>query len=158
MRLFVADPGKETGWVIVDAVPGHAELSYGGELSYEMFVDWVTPDRERTFFSVWGIDHVICEGFKVTAKTYQTCPTQNELWSVKVHGILEMYCRWASVPFTTQMPSAMKFDEYGAKLKKIGWWDSAPGVQGEAGHRRAAAKHALKFLVDHRLIDLRTLL
>jgi hypothetical protein len=69
-----------------------------------------------------------------------------------------MWCRRLSIPFQTQMPLVKDFDSNGAMLKRLGWYKPIDGVKGEAGHRRAAAKHALKFGIDHNLIDREKLL
>jgi hypothetical protein len=158
MRLLVIDPGKMSGWFCID----FSTLSWvGGEKSHDELLDWLEPQPHAYSSSplmLWHLDRVLMEGFKVGPRTYQTNPTDAELWSVKQIGVVEMWCRRLGIPFQTQMPSAMKFDESGAKLKKLGWYRAMDGVTGEAGHRRAAAKHALKWGVDHHILDLETLL
>jgi hypothetical protein len=158
MRVFVVDPGKVTGWFCIDFTTADW---MGGELLQDDFLDWMEPQPDAKSNSpliLWRIDRVLCEGFKVTAKTAQTNPSDNELWSVKQIGVLQMWCRRLEIPFERSMPAAMNFDKSGSKLKAIGWWPAKEGVHGEAGHRRAAAKHALKWGVDHSLIPLEQLL
>lgn len=158
MRLLSVDPGRATGWFCVD----FTSMEWvGGELAHDAFLDWMEPqpraDNSSPLVS-WHLGRVLVENFKIGPRTYQTSPTAAELWSVKQIGALEMWCRRLEIPLETAMPSGMAFDKSGSKLKALGWWSAMPGVQGEAGHRRAAAKHALKWGVDHRLIDLNTLL
>lgn len=69
-----------------------------------------------------------------------------------------VWCRKAGIAFEEQSRTAKRFDSNGSKLKRIGWWKPADGVKGEAGHRRDAARHALKWGVDHGLIDPKGLL
>jgi hypothetical protein len=162
MRLFVIDPGKASGWMCIDFSTGDW---MGGEKPHDELVDWLEPaDSPSTFENsnspliLWGINHVLMEGFKVGPKTYQLTPTDKQLWSVKQIGIVEMWCRRLQIPFETQFSSAMDFDADGTKLKAMGWYKPMVGVKGEEGHRRAAAKHALKWGVDHHLIKTETLL
>lgn len=158
MRLLTIDPGKMSGWFCID----FSTMDWmGGELSHDDFLDWMDPQPDATSNSplvLWRIDRVLMEGFKVGPKTYQTNPTDAELWPVKQIGAVEMWCRRLGIEFQTQGSAAMKFDESGDKLKALGWYKAAPGVTGEAGHRRAAAKHTLKWGVDHNVIPREALL
>lgn len=149
MRIFVIDPGKATGWFCVDFGTGDW---MGGEKPHDDFLDWLEPQpvaQSNSPLLLWGIDRVLMEGYKIGPKTYQKTPTDNELWSVKQIGAVEMWCRRLGLPFDRQMPSAMELDADGSKLRAVGWWKAMDGVKGEAGHRRAAAKHALKWATDH---------
>lgn len=163
MRMMAVDPGKCTGWGFLDWLPGEMPTFRGGEMSHDQFMDWVGfpvlhDFRQVPFLHYYGIDHVVAEGFKITQRTAQTNPSDTELWSVKQLGMLEWICRWQERPFTRQMPAAKTFDKDGAKIKRLGWWAPSPGVKGEAGHRRDAARHAVKWGVDHRIIPLEALL
>lgn len=158
MRLFSIDPGKMTGWFMVDFSTGSWT---GGELPHDVFLDWMEPQPHQYSNSplmLWSVDRVLMEGFKIGPRTYQTNPTHAELWSVQQIGVVEMWCRRLGIPFQTQMPLSKDFDGNGAKIKKMDWWAPKVGVKGEAGHRRAAAKHALKWGMDHNVIDLERLL
>lgn len=151
MRLMSVDPGKVTGWFCVD----FATMAWiGGEAPQDEFLDWF----EDSPLEFWRLDRVVVEGFHITQRTAQTNPTDEQLWSVQQIGVIKMWCRRRNLPYERQMPSAKNFDKDGSKLKKLGWWPAAPGIKGEAGHRRDAARHALKWGVDHRLIDLESLL
>jgi hypothetical protein len=157
VRLFSADPGKITGWFMIDFATGSWT---GGELEHDTFLDWMEPQPHQYTNSplmLWSVDRVLVENFKIGPRTFQTNPTAAELWSVKQIGALEMWCRRLDIPISLQMPSAMLFDKDGSKLKRLDWWAPKVVVKGEAGHRRAAAKHALKFGIDHNLIDLEKL-
>lgn len=163
-RAFVIDPGKATGYGFLDWGP-HLPIPIfaGGELSHDDFLDWVgTPCAVGRAGSNqlmrWGVTHVVCEGFNVTNRTPQTNPTHRELWSVGQLFALQMYARWAGIPFFDPFPAAKNYDKDGSKIKKLGWWKSAPGVKGEKGHRQDAARHAVKWGVDHRIIPLEALL
>lgn len=175
MRVLFIDPGKMTGWGILHC---HDEpLSFlGGEAPYETMLDYwgqpsfpygqrlITAAQERprmTYQSKLhehGLSRVVMEGFDVTPRTHQATPNQDSLWAVKMLGPFELWCRWARIPFEIQSRTAKSFDKDGSKLKKLGWWAPADGVHGEAGHRRDAARHALKWGVDHRLIKPEVLL
>lgn len=164
-KILFVDPGKMTGYGFLYWGPGSGTdqpAFVGGEMAHDDFLDWVGRPQQiaagRSFLEAWDLQSVVCEGFHVTAATAQKVRADEPLWSVEQRGCLRTWCRWANIPFITQMPSAMKFDESGSKLKKLGWWAPAPGVKGEAGHRRAAGKHAVKYAVDHRIIDPRILL
>lgn len=156
MRLFSIDPGAATGWFCIDFTTGDW---MGGEMPHDDFLDWMEPTDgavaplSNSPLVLWRLDRVLIEGFKVGPKTYQTNPTDAELWSVKQIGTVEMWCRRLNIPFQTQMPLNRDFDGNGAKLKKMGWYKPVDGVKGEEGHRRAAAKHALKWGLDHQVLD-----
>jgi len=152
VRLFAIDPGKMSGWFCVD----FSTLDWiGGEMPHDQILDWLDPHLTSgtSPLTVWRLDRVLMEGFRIGPRTYQTTPTDAEAWSVKQIGAVEMWCRRLGIPFDRQMSAAMKYDESGDKIREMGWWKAMDGVKGERGHRRAAAKHALKWAVDHRLID-----
>lgn len=162
MRLLTIDPGKMSGWFCID----FATMSWmGGELGHDEILDWLEPSDGATYnrectspLVLWRLNRVLMEGFKIGPKTYQTSPTDAEMWSVKQIGVVEMWCRRLGIPFETQFSTAMKFDASGAKIKKLGWYKPMDGVTGEAGHRRAAAKHTVKWGVDHNVIPRELLL
>ena len=151
MRLLALDPGRMSGWFCID----FTTMDWtGGELPHDQILDWLDPRHGNDSpLVLWSLDRVLTEAFRIGPKTYQTTPTDEEAWSIKQIGAVEMWCRRLSLPLNRQMPGAMKYDDSGDKLRKLGWWSAMPGVKGEKGHRRAAAKHALKWGVDHRLID-----
>jgi hypothetical protein len=82
MRLLSIDPGKMTGWFCIDFTTGDW---HGGEMLHDHFLDWMEPaDGPVATFSplvCWSLDRVLIEGFKIGPKTYQTNPTDAELWS-----------------------------------------------------------------------------
>lgn len=158
MQALVVDPGKVTGYGFLSFHQSDKSVApefRGSELHADDFVDLVETwlaDRESA--DSFGIDLVVCENFTVTERTvHQREPVQ---WSTEQIGVLRHRCRRAGVPFVLQPTSAKAFgsDE---KLKKLGWY-GAPRGSGEKGHRRDAARHALAYLVDHHLIDLKRLL
>ena len=169
-RAFFVDPGKVTGYGFLEWGPAYGPMPrfYGGEVDHDTFLDWIAPRAEvlvdgRPNLRLFpqqnnGVSHIICEGFKITQRTPQTNPTHRELWSVGQLFALQMYARWAGIPFFDPFPAAKNYDKDGTKIKKLGWWDPSPGVKGEAGHRRDAARHAVKWGVDHRIIPLEALL
>lgn len=169
-RALIVDPGKRTGYGFFEwgaeltgpNPPGVVCRFYGGECSHDEFLDWLVsapgvPPRGSSL-PIWGVTHVVCEGFNVTGRTPQTNPTHRELWSVGQLFALQMYARWAGIPFFDPFPAAKDYDKDGSKIKKLGWWKAAPGVKGEKGHRQDAARHAVKWGVDHRIIPLEALL
>lgn len=161
MRLMAIDPGKMTGWFVID----FTTLDWmGGELPQDEFLDWMEPSDgavvplSNSPLVLWRLDRVVMEGFHITQRTSQTNPTDEQLWSVQQIGVVKMWCRRLAISYERQMPSAKSFDKNGDKLKKLGWYAPSPGAKGEAGHRRDAARHALKWGVDHRVIPLESLL
>lgn len=100
-----------------------------------------------------GLSRVVMEGFDVTPRTHQATPNQDTLWAVKMIGPFELWSRWANIPFEIQSRSAKNFDKDGSKLKKLGWWAPSAGVHGEKGHRRDAGRHAIKWAVQHGVIN-----
>lgn len=176
MRVLFIDPGKMTGWGILSCQDEPLNF-FGGETAYDAMLDyWGQPSfayarptiqhttqetpgmRYQSKLLEHGLSRVVMEGFDVTPRTYQATPNQDSLWAVKMIGPFELWCRWVSIPFEIQSRTAKNFDKDGSKLKKLGWWAPADGVHGEAGHRRDAARHALKWGVDHRLIKPEVLL
>lgn len=153
MRILFFDPGRMTGWLAVDTMKNQLEQT-GGELPHSDFLrmadkwinEWRWPDR------------VVGEGFIVTPETAQRVKASEPLWSVEQLGCVRYWCERQGIPFETPSPSAKYFDRDGSKIKRLGWWTAAPGVKGEAGHRRDAARHAVKWLTDHHIIDLEKLL
>lgn len=151
MRLFTLDPGKMSGWFCIDFGTGKW---IGGEMPHEQTLDWLDPRfGNDSPLTLWRLDRVLVEGFRIGPRTYQQVSSDETAWSIKQIGHVETWCRRLNLPMDRQMSTAMKYDEDGSKIKKLGWWKAMDGVKGEAGHRRAAAKHALKWAVDHRLID-----
>lgn len=161
-RILWVDPGKMTGFGVL-SVGGHGISFIGAELAHDPFIDWAANAlRTPASLTPWGADigtltAVGYEGFNIGPRTVQQAPDDRSMWSVKQIGILETFARWAQLPTIRQMPADKSFGT-DDKLKALGWYAPAPGLKGEAGHRRDAARHALKYAVDHQLIDLRSLL
>ena len=149
---LVFDPGKTTGYGWLTWTPGQLDAGFrGGELGHFDFLanaeHWIKSGQ---------LDGVLGEGYKVTERTIKEDPSSKDgLWSVKQLGCVELWCHQAQCRFVQQMPSDKKFgtDE---KLRAAGWYKGQ--AVGEKGHRRDAARHALKFAVDHGVFDLRRLL
>jgi hypothetical protein len=167
-RILVVDPGKMTGWGFLDVFQHPDDLKEdvsfrGGEMAHDDFIDWASQVISNVGAldligdPVGPIDLVIVEGFTITERTIQQAPDDRSMWSVKQVGILETFCRWWPTELRRQMPSDKAFGT-DAMLKRVGWWDPMPGAKGERGHRRDAARHALKYVVDKQIIDLRRLL
>lgn len=152
MRLLSIDPGKMSGWFCWDSETGDW---IGGEMTHEQILDWCDPEMlgNSSPLTLWLLDRVLVEDFKIGPKTYQTNPHSEFLWSVKQIGAFEMWCRRLNLPFQTQMPLAKQFVGKHEKLKKMGWYAPMAGVTGEEGHRRMAANHALKWGLDHGVIE-----
>lgn len=148
MTLILAvDPGKRTGvgWLHSAGTAGMATFT-GWEATDEDFAAWWMEELDGEGN---GIDVVVCEGYKVTARTaQQDNDTRSGLWSIQLLGLLQYTCRLRGIPLVQQMPSDKAFAS-DAKLKKIGWWQGNPG---EKGHRRDAARHALTYGVRNGLI------
>lgn len=152
MRLLALDPGRMSGWFCLDF---STWAWVGGEMPHDALLDWLDPHLTSSTspLVLWRLDRVLMEGFRIGPRTYQTTSSDETAWSIKQIGAVEMWCRRLGLPMDRQLPAAMKYDESGDKIRRMGWWSAMPGVKGEKGHRRAAAKHALKWGVDHRLID-----
>jgi hypothetical protein len=148
---LVFDPGKVTGYGFLRWVPGDKSSAgfQGAELDHHSFLQ-----NAEEWIAGGSLSRVVGEGYKVTARTVeQDSSSVTGLWSVKQLGAVEHWCWRAGVPFEQQMPSAKSFDASGDKLRRVGWWAPGPGRVGERGHRRDAARHALKWAVDHRVVD-----
>lgn len=154
MRILAVDPGKITGWFLVDTFAPSGTW-WGGEMAHWDFIGWT---RSGLLFDFTENDHVICESFNVTPETAQKIKASEPFWSVEQIGILRAECHFQGIPFETPMPSAKYFDRDGSKIKRLDWWRPKPGVKGEAGHRRDAARHMVKWCVDHHVIDAERLL
>lgn len=154
MRILFCDPGKLTGYGLLQWQPSEQPVFLGAELPYNDFIDFVASPFHG--LRTMTLDRVVCEGFDITPKTYQTNPNDETLWAVKGLGFLEVLCRWSAIPFERQSRTALHFDKSGDKLKKLGWWQAT--APGEKGHRRDAGRHALKWAVDHRVLDPKVLL
>ena len=155
MRVLFIDPGKATGWFVFN---NRSSSTLGGEASHGNFLAWMDPFGNRGAsgpLTGWYLDRVVCEGFDIDQETSQkvSLTTDKPLWSIEQIGCLRFWCGRMGIPFEIQSRTAKAFDKDGSKLKKLGWWDPADGVKGEAGHRRDAARHAVKWCVDHGLID-----
>lgn len=150
MRVLFVDPGRITGWFHIDTLQPSDSATQGGELPMDKFLvmawQWV-PSA--------AVDRVVCEGFIVNEQTAQRVKASEPFWSVEQIGVLRFLCSQYSTPFETPSPSAKNFDRKGDKLRRLGWWQGNPG---EAGHRRDAARHAVKWCTDHNVIDLEKLL
>jgi hypothetical protein len=151
MRLMFVDPGKMTGWFVIDTT---TQAFMGGELEHFAFLDWTDLSSEYTNspLTMWHLNRVVTEKFDITPTTYQAIDAKQPLWAVEQIGVLRYWCRVRKIPFELQSRTAKKWAD-NDKLRKIGWYAPAAGVKGEAGHRRDAARHALKWCVDHQLID-----
>lgn len=151
MRVFFCDPGKVTGWFVVDFA---ADNFLGGEMPHADFLDWMDPSSQYSNapLTEWRLDRVVAEKFDITPTTYQTISGTDPLWAIEQIGCLRYWCSVLKVPFELQSRTAKKWAD-NDKLKKIGWYPPAAGVKGEAGHRRDAARHALKWGVDKGVLD-----
>lgn len=156
MRVLFCDNGKMTGWFVIDFA---SEDFMGGEMPHAAFLDWMDPSSQYSNapLTEWRLDRVVAEKFDITPTTYQAIDAKQPLWAVEQIGCLRYWCTTLKIPFELQSRTAKKWAD-NDKLKKIGWYAPALGVKGEAGHRRDAARHALKWGTDHKVIDLETLL
>lgn len=145
MRILFADPGRITGWFHIDTMQPAESATQGGELPMNEFLLGAENSIRANRY-----DRVVCENFVVNEQTAQRVKASEPFWSVEQIGCLRYWCRRFGIPFETPSPSAKNFDRKGDKLRRLGWW---PGNPGEAGHRRDAAKHAVKWCVDHHVID-----
>lgn len=157
MRVFFIDPGKDSGWFVVDTLMPPLECFSGGELPHDDFLTWMNPDsfRDDSPLLKWGLDRVVCEGFDITEETGRmvSLSTDKPLWSIEQIGCLRFWCHRQRIAFEIQSRTAKSFDKKGDKLKRLGWYKPMPGVTGEEGHRRDAARHAVKWCADHHVID-----
>lgn len=139
-NILAVDPGKTTGYVI-----WNPEERREGELYVEAFLDlaWEQISSGR-------IDTVVCERFVINARTATLTQAP---WSLEQIGALRFMCQKFDVNFVLQNASEAKKFATDKRLNDYGW----PRPQG-AGHARDAQRHLLIYLVNHRVIDLTTLL
>lgn len=153
MRILFIDPGKATGWFALNTLLPPLEAWTGGELQHQPFLVWA----ERVICQDRYPERVVCEGFRVTPETAQKVKASEPFWSVEQIGCLRYWCALRGIPFETP-PSASKTFGTDDRLRRLGWYKPMPGVKGEEGHRRDAARHAAKWCTDHHVIDLEKLL
>lgn len=140
--ILVVDPGKMTGyaWTISDTTPVHVN-----ELPHDEFVDWLF--NNATAFST-----LVCESFKVTARTVKQVQGDQELWSVEQIGIMKALRRRAeSAPVIFQAPSDAKSFATDAKLKRAGWYVPLE-------HGRDAMRHLMLYTTRTGSLDPRILM
>lgn len=150
MRILFVDPGRITGWFHIDTMQPAESATQGGEMPMQDFL-WMAENS----ISHRAFERVVCEGFVINEQTAQRVKASEPFWSVEQIGCLRYWCSRFDTAFETPSPSAKNFDRNGDKLRRLGWW---PGNRGEAGHRRDAGRHAVKWLTDHHVIDLEKLL
>lgn len=147
MDILVVDPGKITGYGFL--FPNREPPQFvGGELEHYDFLDHIEG-------VVGVVDAVVCESFHISQRTLQQ--RTDKQYSIGQIEILRWWCeRKYHIPFTLQSPADAKRFATDEKLQQMGWYKATS--PGEKGHRRDAARHALLYGINKRLIDPRRLL
>lgn len=145
--VLAVDPGTSVGFCTVDTASPTKLVLYG-QIPPSELVKWMGPVLGPIF------TEVVCEKFIIGNRTRRVKAGDIQD-TLDVEGWLRLECERRGVWFTTQRNGdtlAFSTDE---KLKALGWWDL-----GQArGNRdvRSAARHMLKYLVDHgylKVVDL----
>lgn len=113
MKVFVVDPGLDTGWVLWDPDDhGVTGLQYGHDDNPLRFA----ATAEALIDSRW-LHTVVCERFIITPNTGKKSQAP---WSLELIGVLRYHCAKAGVAFVEQLPTDAKTFADNVRLKRIG--------------------------------------
>lgn len=95
-------------------------------------------------------DVVVLEKLTISMATIKK--TREVQVAIEMAGVVKHYARLYDKPVTEQQPSQAMNLVTDEKLRRMGWYVPGPD------HQRDARRHLVVYLLDHRLIDPRTLL
>lgn len=149
-KILAIDPGKMTGWAVIEYSPTSIESLSSAEFTVDEVlaslrngIDLADPENHP--------DRIIIEDFRITTGTGKLGSPD---WSLRLIGAVEYLCYKYSIPMTKQFPSNAKAFSTNNKLKAVGMWHV-----GGAGHANDALRHAMLYMVtkggwrDDRLLD-----
>lgn len=143
MIVMAVDPGKTTGFALLDLVEKGADiprLAYSAELDFEGFSraaeECMPRSQDATNF------HVACESFIINAQTVRNSQAP---YSLEQIGVLKYIC-WKSgydpSKIAFQAPVNAKNMFPNPRLKELGLWH-----RGGDGHANDAIRHGLLRMV-----------
>lgn len=137
-RILTVDPGKATGWAILEF--GSA---YFGEERFEEFPEWAEEflrSREAGYL-------VVAERFVISQGTMTKARTEIN-WSIELIGVLRYLTR--KYGHYLELQGAGDAKRFGSDklLRRLGWW--TPG----SDHARDAARHLALALARRDAADL----
>lgn len=144
--LVAIDPGLRTGYVVINLETKEAAAS--------VEIDgWLNvPETLETGLSFYGPDTiVVMERFIINATTHKKT---NQEEPRDIIGAV----KWVTQKYTGHLPTMQTAAEAKSfstndKLKKIGYWHV-----GGKGHANDAFRHALVYMIKHRLLDPKVLI
>lgn len=136
--ILSVDPGSSVGFVTVNT-DEPLKLIMAGQLPPSDFVAWVHD-------ILVAIDEVVCEKFIISARTLKSLGSGVQD-TIDVEGWVRLECGRREIPFTDQRNGDVLAFATDEKLKALDWWDL--GQTRSNRDVRSAARHMLKYLVDH---------
>lgn len=140
-QILAVDPGESAGWFIVNTIAPKEITSVGQSTPLEL-VNWLHG-------ALGLFDEVVCEHFVIGAGTHRKSSGSAIYRTLNVEGWLVLECQRRGIPITLQTPEGARLfaGEKDEKLKHLGWY-SLGQLRGNRD-ARSAARHMLKYLVDH---------
>jgi len=142
VKILSVDPGTSVGFCTVDT-DKPTELVSQGQMTPLEFVRWI-------HLILAPLDEIVCEKFVIAQRTLKAkmSTVQDTL---DVEGWLRLECLRLDKKITFQQNGDVLAYATDQKLKALGWWD----LGRSRGNRdvRSAARHMLKYLVDHRYLN-----
>lgn len=124
MRVLAVDPGLRTGMAWVLAGPLNTAIEDPMPCLYQ-----------AEHILGLGVDLVVCEAYKITARTAQLSAQH---WSLELIGALRWMCHRAGVEFVLQTPAEAKSFVPDARLRAMDMW-----IPGKEDHARDATRHLI---------------
>jgi hypothetical protein len=137
LRIVAVDPGKTTGWAILDGPLG---IRFGESpfMEFHGRADNYLRLRHDTGHQV----RVVCERFVITGGTV-TVSRGDTNWSIETIGVVRYLADKYGHLFELQGAGDAKKLGSGELLRRLGWWSRG------ADHARDAARHLALALARH---------
>jgi len=128
MRILAIDPGGTTGLVVLN----DTRILWYGQRRLTLGAMYHVLQRMKP-------DQVVCEDFRIYPSHAATF-TWARLFTVRLIGVIELYCEQTATPITLQMAATAK------------QFIAARNINIRGEHARSAAQHGLYFLYRHRKV------
>lgn len=122
MRVLAVDPGLRSGLAV------HRYKCWDTYILDPMATVDHADDELRS-----GLDLIVCEAYKITARTAQLSAQH---WSLELIGALRWLAHSYNVPFQLQTPADAKSFVPDQRLRDLDMW-----VPGKEDHARDATRH-----------------